>query len=225
MSTTIDTGSPYNVDYSTTEVVNVWRTKRLEFINIDESDENIREFLPQVDQDPVVVSLVSPRLLGPQGKKALDDGMASRSKSLLGVAICLRPDEKEEESYSPKVNKKPTIIGTMCLAWGGINPSEAHHRSAHIGIGLGKAYQSKGYGREAINWIVDWAFMYAGLHKLGMIAASYNQRGIHLYQSIGFKLEGRRREVIYFNRGWYDELDFGMTEGDWEELRGISKSS
>lgn len=231
MSGTIDSSCSYNVDYSALEVVDAWRTPRLEFIKIDKGDQNIREFLPQVEQDPVVLSLASSRVLAPNGQKDLDDGMELMSKALLGVAICLRPSEEEQKAETSEKDadaaqkKKPTIIGTMCLGWGGINPRTAHHRSAHMGIVLAKPYQNKGYGREAINWMVDWAFEHAGLHTLCMIAASYNQRGIHLYQDIGFRLEGRRKEVCYFNRGWYDELDFGMTEHEWEKLRGISSAS
>ncbi|OAQ68943.1 GCN5-related N-acetyltransferase (GNAT) domain-containing protein [Pochonia chlamydosporia 170] len=220
MSSKIDASSSYSVDYSTTDVVNAWRTPRLEFIKIDKNDPNIREFLPQTEQDPVVLSLASSRFLAPNSQADLDDSLDFFTKALLGVAICLRPTEEEQETSPEK--KKPTIIGTMCLGWGGLNPRNAHNRSAHMGIVLAKPYQNKGYGREAINWMVDWAFKHAGLHTVCMIAASYNQRGIHLYQDIGFRLEGRRKEVCYFNRGWYDELDFGMTEHEWEKLRGIS---
>ncbi|KHO02137.1 Acyl-CoA N-acyltransferase [Metarhizium album ARSEF 1941] len=235
MSVAIDSGSAYDVGYSTADVVNAWRTSRLEFIKIDRNDQGVRDFLPQTEQDPVVLSLSSARALAPMGQSDLDDSLDALSKALLGVAICLRPTEQEDEKESTeegdkdrdkdkdkKKEKKPTIIGTMCLGWGGINSRNAHHRSAHMGIVLGKPYQNKGYGREAINWMVDWAFKHAGLHTVCMIAASYNQRGIHLYRDIGFRLEGRRREVCYFNRAWHDELDFGMTEHEWERLRGIS---
>ncbi|OAA47549.1 Acyl-CoA N-acyltransferase [Metarhizium rileyi] len=210
-------GSSYNVDYSTTDVVNVWRTSRLKFIKIDKNDNNIKAFIHQTEQDPVVLSLASEYTLAPQSQSDLDEGLDALSKSLLGVAICLRPAEEEGES-----SKEPTIIGTMCLGWGGISPRIAHHRSAHMGIALSRTHQNKGYGREAINWMLDWAFKHAGLHTVCMIATSYNQRGIHLYQDIGFRLEGRRKEVCYFNRAWHDELDFGMTEEEWERLRGLS---
>ncbi|EFY98236.1 acetyltransferase (GNAT) domain protein [Metarhizium robertsii] len=226
MPVTIDSSSTYAVDYSTADVVNAWRTARLEFIKIDKSDQNIKEFLPQTEQDPVVLSLASSQVLAPAGQSDLDERFDALSKSLLGVAICLGPSEREDQQPPSEKDKKgkekPTIIGTMCLGWGGISPQNAHHRSAHMGIVIGKAYQNKGYGREAINWMVDWAFKHAGLHTVCMVAVSYNQRGIHLYQDIGFRLEGRRREVCYFNRAWHDELDFGMTEHEWEKLRGAS---
>ncbi|KAG5976664.1 hypothetical protein E4U55_007257 [Claviceps digitariae] len=250
MSVLVDTSTSYEVDYSTSQIVNAWRTKRLEFIKIDESNEAIREFLPQVEQDPVVLALASSRVLGPQGEKDMRAQLEAWSNALLSVAICLREDvegqedvvivkkdreerempkdqdqDKHDRAESTKSTNKPTIVGTivgtMCLGWGGITARTAQHRTAQMGITLGKKHQNKGYGREAINWMVDWAFMHAGLHTVCLTAASYNPRGIHLYQSIGFRLEGRRKETIYFNRGWYDELDFGMTEWEWETLRGI----
>ncbi|KAK3934466.1 hypothetical protein QBC46DRAFT_273756, partial [Diplogelasinospora grovesii] len=49
---------------------------------------------------------------------------------------------------------------------------------------------------------------------------SYNERAVHLYQKLGFRLEGRKREVIYMNRKYYDAVEFGMLENDWKELRG-----
>ncbi|KAG5986537.1 hypothetical protein E4U54_005374 [Claviceps lovelessii] len=246
MSVAVDTSTPlYEVDYSTTPIVHAWRTKRLEFIRIDESNEAIKEFLPQVEQDPVVLALASSRVLGPQGEKDMRAQLEAWSNALLGVAICLRDDvagggqedvmkmktkktkkeeeeeEEEETRNDAKRYSQRTIVGTMCLGWGGINARTAQHRTAQMSITLSRQHQNKGYGREAINWMVDWAFMHAGLHTVCLTAASYNPRGIHLYRSIGFRLQGTRKETIYFNRAWYDELDFGMTEWEWETLRGL----
>ncbi len=78
----------------------------------------------------------------------------------------------------------------------------------------------KGYGSEAINWAVDWAFNYANVHKVEIGTASYNERAAHLYERLGFKFEGRKREVIFMNRRWYDLVEFGMLEHEWAELRG-----
>ena len=79
----------------------------------------------------------------------------------------------------------------------------------------------QGYGAEAINWATDWAFKYANVHKVEIGTPSYNERAMHLYAKLGFKLEGRRREVVYMNRKHHDLVDFGMLEAEWKELRGI----
>lgn len=59
------------------------------------------------------------------------------------------------------------------------------------------------------------------MHKVEIGTASYNERAAHLYQRLGFKLEGRIREVAFMDRKWYDVLEFGMLEREWEELRGM----
>lgn len=58
------------------------------------------------------------------------------------------------------------------------------------------------------------------MHKVEISTASYNERGLHLYQKLGFKPEGRKREVVYMNRKYYDIVEFGMLEREWKELRG-----
>lgn len=97
-----------------------------------------------------------------------------------------------------------------------------HHRNAEIGITILKEHQGKGYGREAINWMLDWGFKHAGLHTIGITTASYNPRAVHLYESMGFVVEGRRRQTIWQNRGWHDLIELGMTEKEWEALRGLA---
>lgn len=218
MSITVDSSSNYVVDYSTEDVVNIWRTERLEFLKVEESLEGIRELLEETNKDPIVLANASARVLRPQGKSDLDSQLESMSKAVLGLAICLRRTEEEI-----KENKKPTMMGTMTLGWGGFNPRMAQHRSESIGIVLAKKYQNSGYGREALNWMIDFAFMHLGLHTVRLSAVDFNPRGIHLYQSLGFRLEGRRKETSYFNRKWVDELDFGMTEYEWEKMRGITR--
>lgn len=68
---------------------------------------------------------------------------------------------------------------------------------------------------------MDWAFKFANVHRVEIVTASYNARAVHLYQKLGFKLEGRKREVVYMNRKYYDSIEFGILENDWKELRGI----
>ncbi|ODA77936.1 hypothetical protein RJ55_06539 [Drechmeria coniospora] len=221
-----------------------FQSARLKYIKIDEADEHIKAFIPDVDDDPLMQVLASPDMLRPKGKKDIDHYMEQQSKSFLGVAVCLLPEEEskhaDEERRSGsddgdengvreggKENKTetttagPTIIGTMCLGWGGQPQSMSHHRNSSIGITLATKYQNKGYGREAINWMLDWAFRHAGMHTVSIVTYSFNERGAHLYRDIGFQLEGRRRQVAWFDRKWYDELWFGMTEGEWEKLRGL----
>ncbi|KAJ4125264.1 hypothetical protein NW754_013550 [Fusarium falciforme] len=215
------------MDYDTEEIVNAFRSARLQYVRADQSDSNLKAFLPTIEQDPVIQAMAAPTMLQPKGKKAADSYLESVVNSLLGVAICLLPEEEkrvnpESDKSDAEQKQSPTIIGIMCIGWGGISPSVAHHRTAEIGISLARPYQNQGYGREAINWMLDWGFRHAALHSIGISTACYNPKAAHLYESMGFKPEGRRRGTIWQNRKWYDLLEFGMLEDEWEKLRGIA---
>ncbi|KAM0552687.1 hypothetical protein ACHAPJ_007784 [Fusarium lateritium] len=201
------------MDYTTPGIADAFQSARLEYVRAEKSDTNLQKFLPEIVQDPIIQAMAAPSMLQPKGQTAADSYLDSVVSSLLGVAICLRHEAESDSS--------PTIIGIMCIGWGGISPSVAHHRTAEIGISLAKPYQGQGYGREAINWMLDWGFRHAGLHSIGMTTASYNPKAVHLYESMGFTLEGKRRDTIWQNRKWYDLIEFGMTEEEWEKLRGL----
>ncbi|RBR14527.1 uncharacterized protein FIESC28_07656 [Fusarium coffeatum] len=199
------------MDYTTKDIVNAFKSERLEFLKADKSDTRLQPLALEILQDPVIQALVAPTILHPKGQKECDSYIQSVCDSLLGVVIFIRDDN---DTLQP--------IGIMCIGWGGISPSVMHHRNAEIGITILKEHQGKGYGREAINWMLDWGFKHAGLHTIGITTASYNPRAVHLYESMGFVLEGRRRQTIWQNRGWHDLIELGMTEKEWEALRGLT---
>ncbi|KAJ4854844.1 acetyltransferase (GNAT) family domain-containing protein [Trichoderma breve] len=77
-------------------------------------------------------------------------------------------------------------------------------------------YRGKGYGAEATKWAVDWAFNYTGVHRIELWSFSYNETAIRLWEKIGFKLEGRKRESVWFQRKWFDTVLYSILEHEWE---------
>ena len=235
-----------NMDDMASDLTNAFFSKRLQYIRGEHTNHALKAFAPQIVQDPYTQAMASSLMLLPHGQNQVDKYVRSIGEALLGVCICLREEEEAEQTEPKKDGEEtkttedndapstpdslrsfkytarprhPTIIGVMCLGWDGISARTAHHRTAPIGISLSPRYQNKGYGREAINWMLDWTFVHAGLHSVSISGAAYNPRALHLYKSLGFVEEGRRRETIWMNRGWWDEVEFGMTEGEWELLR------
>ncbi|KAK5171780.1 uncharacterized protein LTR77_003416 [Saxophila tyrrhenica] len=129
-------------------------------------------------------------------------------KCILGCAICL-PGEGENDAPKP--------IGVICLE--PLEPENAHHRHTDMGLGLLPDYQGKGYGSEAIEWALQWAFLDAGLHRVGIKAFQYNTGARKLYEKLGFKLEGTAREIWWHAGRWWDDVQFGMLEKEWRERR------
>jgi RimJ/RimL family protein N-acetyltransferase len=87
---------------------------------------------------------------------------------------------------------------------------------ATFGIMIGdKHYWGQGYGREAMQLIIDYGFRHFKLHRIELEVYSYNLRGIKLYKRLGFKLEGRKRQRIKWGSRYYDALQMGLLRPEW----------
>lgn len=60
----------------------------------------------------------------------------------------------------------------------------------HINIG-DKNNQGKGYGKDAIELIIDFAFNFLNLRKITLEVIETNKNAIELYKKIGFVQEGK----------------------------------
>ena len=101
----------------------------------------------------------------------------------------------------------------------GSGPAAYQHRNVTLGIMIASGYRGQGYGTEAINWTLDWAFTYGAQHRVSLSCFGFNERALRLYDRLGFVREGLQRERCRFGREWYDEIFFGMLESDWESVR------
>jgi RimJ/RimL family protein N-acetyltransferase len=142
-------------------------------------------------------------------------------KTLLGVVICLRhPPLQDQATQSPDQAATETPIGSIYLT--APRPGQEHHRNSFISLDILAAYQNKGYGSEAINWVLEWGFQIAGLHRIGIDTFSYNEGARRLYPKLGFVLEGRSRESLWYAGKWHDYLSFSMLEHEWRDRSSAS---
>ena len=93
-----------------------------------------------------------------------------------------------------------------------INPID---RNAGLGIVIGrKAEWGKGYGTEAVTLLCRYAFDTLNLHKVHLSSYATNDRGLRLYARLGFVEEGRRREQVFLEGRWVDEVVLGLLRGE-----------
>ncbi|NLM43577.1 MAG: GNAT family N-acetyltransferase, partial [Clostridiales bacterium] len=72
-----------------------------------------------------------------------------------------------------------------------------------IGIGDMEA-RGKGYGKEALDLLLDFGFNELNFHRIQLNVISYNDAAIALYETLGFVKEGIYRELIYRDGKRYD---------------------
>ncbi|GAA5972971.1 hypothetical protein JCM11641_000346 [Rhodosporidiobolus odoratus] len=89
------------------------------------------------------------------------------------------------------------------------------HQRASSGISLMKEYQGKGYGKEAMEFMLETAFLRYNFHRVECDVYAWNEPALRLYKSVGFVEEGRRRKSLFQQGEWRDEYLLAILQTDW----------
>lgn len=200
------------MDEITKAFASAFKSKRLTYRPLESDD---KEFMhANFWLNPVQLGLGIPKPLQIYNRQVSDQQVDGIMKHTLIALMILAPSApKTSESSEATGEEQLDRVGFISLS-GNMPPA-----TTSISLSIVDKFQGCGYGREAINWAIDWAFGYGNLHRVEISTAAYNERAIHLYKSIGFIEEGRKRKAHYTNHKWHDKVDFAMLEEDYYKLR------
>lgn len=122
------------------------------------------------------------------------------------IAIINRNISNNESVYwaiTQKNNNK--LIGTICI-WN-IQPEDYR---AEIGYELSPDFWGKGFMKEAIPAIIEYAFKTLGLHSLVGDLNPNNAQSVTLLEQNGFVREGLFKESIFFNGKFSDRAVYSL---------------
>ena len=157
----------------------------------------------RADADPMATAEFGYR--APLSDAEVDNYIGARAdqqgKPDYQFVICLLEDDK--------------AIGN-CMLQG----HDVRRRNAELGIVIGEAdYRGKGYGADACNALLDFAFGELGLERVSLATLAGNEAGQRSYEKAGFKNEGLARNAT-FNRGrFHDMVLMAVLRADWEKLK------
>lgn len=99
-------------------------------------------------------------------------------------------------------------------------------RTSEIGITIGdKKYWGRGFGREAIELLVEYGFVHRNLRKIWLHVHAENKRAHRVYSASGFSEEGRLREHVWSNGRYDDLLVMGLMVEQWQNHLTTTRSS
>lgn len=105
----------------------------------------------------------------------------------------------------------------LCIGQCGLFHVDGTARTVELGIIIGdKAYWGQGYGRDAIQLLLTYAFRYRNFRKVYLRVNGRNERAIRAYRACGFVEEGRLREQVYSDGRYDDQVWMGLLRADWE---------
>lgn len=88
-----------------------------------------------------------------------------------------------------------------------------------------KEDQHKGYGKQAIKLIMDYAFGYLNFNRIAIGVVGFNENALKFYEKVGFKKEGIQEEGYYYNYKYYDFVMMRILKREFMELgRNNTKS-
>jgi RimJ/RimL family protein N-acetyltransferase len=97
----------------------------------------------------------------------------------------------------------------------GLHSASPENRSATLGIMIGdRSCWDSGYGTDAMRVLCRFGFEYMNLHRIELDVFAANERAQHVYEKVGFQVEGRKRQAFFKHGRYQDVIVMGLLEGE-----------
>ena len=104
------------------------------------------------------------------------------------------------------------LIGSV-----GLHAIDPIHRRATFGIMIGAIDAwGQGYATEASRLIIAAGFDRLNLNRIELDVYPFNPAARHIYEKLGFRVEGVKRQYHYLDGVYHDVACMGMLRSDWE---------
>jgi len=149
----------------------------------------------------------------------LFDAVAARPQSEAEIARKLEAWERAENGFYFAIRSvddgKEGLVGIIELD-GVLWP----HGVCDFSIAIGDPGEwGLGYGYEAAELALAFAFSELNLHRVTATVFSYNKRSQGLLEKLGFRREGVFREFLERDGERHDMLLYGLLRPEWERRR------
>lgn len=81
-----------------------------------------------------------------------------------------------------------------------------------------KNHSGKGYGKEAVDLLLNYGFNELNLNRIELSVYEDNIKAIKLYEKCGFTKEGVRREHIYRKSTYHNQFIYSILKDEFNEI-------
>ncbi|HWQ04363.1 MAG TPA: GNAT family protein [Longilinea sp.] len=112
-----------------------------------------------------------------------------------------------------------TLDGDRLIGFVAIHSIEWNNQCGTLSMGIGEAeFRGKGYGSEALNLILNYAFNELNLYRVGLDVIGTNERAIRAYQKAGFREEGCLRASVFRDGQRQDRILMSVLRDEWQPV-------
>jgi RimJ/RimL family protein N-acetyltransferase len=132
----------------------------------------------------------------------IDDRMRSWYKS--------RSDQDDRLDLAIVDRHSAGCVGEVVL-----NNWEPANESCSFRILIGPGGRGRGLGTEATSLILHYAFTTLSLHRVGLEVYAFNPRARRVYEKVGFRVEGAKRDAFVFDNQRVDSIIMSALATEW----------
>ena len=144
-------------------------------------------------------------------------------RALGGIPQPLTLEQQEQWYERAILGSKTSIIFAIFeqgtgrpVGQSGLYGIDYRNRTAEFAIAIGEpTARGKGYGTEATQLMLDYAFTALGLHNVMLRVFAFNHAGIRTYTKAGFREFGRRRECYLMGGTTWDVIYMECLASEW----------
>lgn len=111
-----------------------------------------------------------------------------------------------------KEDNNDKVIGIINLTQIFRGPFQA----GYLGFKISKDFEGKGFMREALEKVIEYAFGPLNLHRIMANHLPTNIRSAQLLKRLGFSVEGYARDYLRIRGKWADHVLTALTNHQWE---------
>ena len=108
-------------------------------------------------------------------------------------------------------NQEGTCVGGVSL-----HTPSLKNGTFGFGVNVHVPHRGKGYATDAVRILLKYCFHERRFQKCNSACVETNTASIALHKRLGFVEEGRRRQHLFLNGRFYDDILFGLTREEFD---------
>ena len=118
---------------------------------------------------------------------------------------------KKDKFYDLGIfDKSGALVGGVSL----MEVSRGISQTAYLGYSIFNNHWGQGYGKEAVQAMIEIAFEEIKLHRIEAGIEPTNKRSLKLARSLGMRREGLKKRALFLRNKWVDLVIYTLTSED-----------
>jgi RimJ/RimL family protein N-acetyltransferase len=106
----------------------------------------------------------------------------------------------------------------VTVGWVSLHSRDPKNGTFSFGVAVYRDHRGHGYAVDAVRILLKYGFWEQRYQKCNSVCLHTNDASIRLHEKLGFTEEGRIRRNCFSNGQYHDDVLFGMTREEFDEL-------